>query len=545
MAISADGNTAIVGGYADNGNVGAAWVFTRSGGVWSQQGTKLVGTGGDAHSWQGACVAISADGNTAIVGGPGHSLYPSVGAAWVFTRSEGVWSQQGSKLVGTDAVGAARQGTSVAISPDGNTAIVGGYADDSKIGATWVFTRSAGAWSQQGGKLVGTGAVGAAAQGNSVAASADGSTVIVGGYDDDRPSYLGAAWVFTRTGGVWLQQGSKLVGTDAVAPSLQGYSVGISSDGNTSIVGGLYDAGAGAAWVFTRSGGVWSQQGSKLVGTGVDMPALQGASMAISGDGTTALVGGYGDNYEAGAAWVFVSSATQLAFLQQPTSTTAGQPLTPAVTVQLQDGGGNPVAQAGVTITVSLPSGTGTLGGTLSEVSDTSGIATFNDLSIELVGSKRLAAVNPGRTSAVSSAFAITAGPAASIVVTGGTPQSTPIYARFAEPLRVTVTDAFGNPVAGALVAYSAPSSGSSAGLTDGGSASTDASGRASMTATANGIVGGPYLVSAAIGTLPPVRFSLTNLQGPANAIPMLGGLGLLGLALLVLTAGAIGVHKL
>ena len=89
--------------------------------------------------------------------------------------------QQGPKLVGTGAVGDADQGFSVAVSADGNTAIVGGPKDNAAAGAAWVFTRSGGVWSQQGSKLVGTGAVGAAAQGCSVALSADGNTAIVGG----------------------------------------------------------------------------------------------------------------------------------------------------------------------------------------------------------------------------------------------------------------------------------------------------------------------------------------------------------------------------
>ncbi len=129
---------------------------------------------------------------------------------------------------------------------------------------------------------------------------------------------------------------------------------------------------------------------------------------------------------------------------------------------------------------------------------------------------------------------------AANIVATGGTPQSAPISSAFALPLQVTVTDAAGNPFAGAAVTFSAPSSGASASLSNGGSATTDANGHASVTATANGVAGGPYLISATTGTLPAVTFSLTNLQGAANAIPMLGGLGLLGLALLVLAAGAV-----
>lgn len=111
--------------------------------------------------------------------------------------------QQGSKLVGTDAVGGANQGHSVALSTDGDTAIVGGSNDKSNTGAAWVYTRSGNVWTQQGSKLVGTGAVGiGAAQGYSVALSADGSTAIVGGPDDNYkyPSAAGAAWVYTRSG---------------------------------------------------------------------------------------------------------------------------------------------------------------------------------------------------------------------------------------------------------------------------------------------------------------------------------------------------------
>ena len=80
---------------------------------------------------QGFSVALSGDGNTAIVGGPGDNV--QLGAAWVYTRSGGVWTQQGSKLVGTGAVGSAHQGISVALSADGNTAIVGGTTDNAGI----------------------------------------------------------------------------------------------------------------------------------------------------------------------------------------------------------------------------------------------------------------------------------------------------------------------------------------------------------------------------------------------------------------------------
>ena len=99
-----------------------------------------------------------------------------MGAAWVYTRSNGAWTQQGPKLVGDDGVGGGGQGISVALSADGNTAIVGGPSDNFVTGAAWVFTRSGGVWTQQGDKLVGTGAVGSDVfQGASVTLSADGN----------------------------------------------------------------------------------------------------------------------------------------------------------------------------------------------------------------------------------------------------------------------------------------------------------------------------------------------------------------------------------
>jgi len=124
----------------------------------AQQGSKLVGTGAMGPAQQGNSAAISADGNTAIVGGREDNTW--AGAVWVFTRSGGVWSQQGDKLVGTGAAVTpggliAWQGVSVGISADGNTAIVGGFADDGGFGAAWVFTRSGGvvAAGQQAGRL--------------------------------------------------------------------------------------------------------------------------------------------------------------------------------------------------------------------------------------------------------------------------------------------------------------------------------------------------------------------------------------------------------
>jgi FG-GAP repeat len=106
-----------------------------------QQGPKLVGFLSAGSVAQGSSIALSADGNTAMVGGP--SVDAGTGVAWVYIRSADVWSEQ-DELVGTGAAGNAMQGTSVALSADGNTAIVGGPGDNDRIGAAWVLTRSGG-----------------------------------------------------------------------------------------------------------------------------------------------------------------------------------------------------------------------------------------------------------------------------------------------------------------------------------------------------------------------------------------------------------------
>ena len=304
VALSADGNTAIVGGPSD-GSTGAAWVFTRSGRVWNQQGLKLVGTGAVGNAQQGTSVALSADGNTAIVGGPGDSS--QAGAVWIFTRSGGVWTQQGDKLVGVGMSGLALQGMSVAISGDGNTAIVGGSANNNNDGAVWIFTRGQLGWSQQGLRLTGDPG---SQFGTSVALSADGNIALVG--EPAFNSNAGAVVVFGRSGGVWTVQNG-LVGTGAAGAAFQGRSVALSADANTAIVGGSVDNFQGAVWVFIRSGSnSWFQQGSKLVASdavGGQGPSL-GFSVALSADGNTALAGGPTDSSLIGAAWVFTRSGT-------------------------------------------------------------------------------------------------------------------------------------------------------------------------------------------------------------------------------------------
>ncbi len=307
-AISADGNTAILGGLNDSESKGAVWVYTRTGRSWAQQGSKLAGTGATAGSTFGASVALSADGNTALVGGWGDNK--DTGAAWVFTRSGGKWTQQGEKLTGSGESGEGLFGLSVALSSDGNTALIGGPADHKELGAAWTFTRSGEAWSEQGKKLTGTGAKGEAHFGVRVALSGDGNEALIGGPGNN--TLVGSAWVFARALGNWAQQGGPLSGSGEAGEGGFGASVALSSDGATALVGGGADNGdVGAAWVFTKGEGKWAQQGSKLTGGGEIGGAVFGDSVALSADGDKALIGGSLDESAEGAAWAFARAEGQ------------------------------------------------------------------------------------------------------------------------------------------------------------------------------------------------------------------------------------------
>jgi hypothetical protein len=308
------------------------------------------------HSGLGSAVALSADGKTALVGGPQDNQ--GIGAVWVFVRKGSAWTEQ-AKLTATGEIGNGRFGTSVALSGDGNTALIGGPADNGGLGAAWVFTRSGTKWMQRGNKLTGRGenppsetqvreppqaheplggsldcVQGQGRFGESVALSSQGKTALIGGPGDSECD--GAAWVFARSGESLIQQGEKLTGAEEEnfrefhqgeegtigrehIGARFGASVALSSDGNTALIGGPrawptafnsaeVEFTIGSAWVLTRSGSTWTQERKE---NEEPFAGEFGESVALSGDGNTALVGQPGNKGfgEEGAAWVFARSA--------------------------------------------------------------------------------------------------------------------------------------------------------------------------------------------------------------------------------------------
>jgi hypothetical protein len=290
LAVSADGNTAAIGSPPDNLNVGAVWIFVRSGSTWAQQGSKLTPSDESGSGAFGSGIALSADGNALVATAP-HDLVLGEGKFWTFTRSGGAWTQAGPKQRPADAVTFGREAS---LSADGTTALFSGtYNDNGALpGAVWAYSRSGSGWSASG-RFSGAGSA-RSEFGSSLALSAAGDTAMVGGYADgwtpDTPnSEIGAAWVFARSGGGWAEQ-AKLTGADESGAGNFGASVAISGDGTRALVGAPHDSyPRGAVWGFVRSGSSWTQDGAKIAGTSA--LGSFGASVALSADGQQALVG--------------------------------------------------------------------------------------------------------------------------------------------------------------------------------------------------------------------------------------------------------------
>ena len=309
VSVSVSGDTLVAGAYRDDDgglNSGSAYVFTRSESGWNLQ-QKVTASDATAGDFFGESVSIS--GDTVVIGAPfdGDAERFS-GSGYVFSRRRNVWTQQ-QKLTPNDPAARDFFGESVSIS--GDTLVAGARGDDavgSESGSAYVFTRSGSVWSQQQ-KLT---ANDAAADDNfGEAVSVFGDTVVVGAhFDDDRGSNSGSAYVFARSGTVWSQQ-QKLTPTDAQARDEFGISVSVY--GNTVVAGAHGDdddgIASGSAYIFTRSGTAWTQR-QKLTANDAAPQDEFGCSVSISG--STVVVGARGDDEgggDSGSAYLFSRSA--------------------------------------------------------------------------------------------------------------------------------------------------------------------------------------------------------------------------------------------
>ena len=302
-SVSVSGDTAVVGAYGKDDDHGAAYIFVYSGESWSQQ-AKLTASDRMPTDWFGYAVAIS--GDTAVIGAIGDDDDGTEsGAAYVFERSGGSWTEL-AKLTASDPAPNDRFGHAVAVS--GHTAIIGVPKDadsGAESGSAYIFVGDGASWTEQA-KLTANDA----AEGDlfGLAVSISGETAVVGAYgDDDDGVDSGSAYVFVRSGTNWSQQ-AKLTASDAIVQQTFGTSVAVSGD--TAVIGApLDDAGgifSGAAYVFVRSGTSWSEQ-AKLTASDANPSAWFGRAVAISGDKIIvgAILEDTDSPHSSGAAYLF------------------------------------------------------------------------------------------------------------------------------------------------------------------------------------------------------------------------------------------------
>jgi len=312
-SLSLDGDTALIGawGHDDNGaDSGAAYVFIRTGATWTLQ-QKLLASDGQADDSFGSCVSL--EGDTALVGaGWDDDNGVDSGSAYVFTRTGTIWTQQAKLLPADGAVGDLFGG---AVSLSGDTALIGADQDNDNgnwSGSAYVFTRTGTTWTQQAKLLAPDGAT------EDLFGwwiSLDSNTALIAAkWDDDNGDKSGSAYVFTRTGTTWTLQ-QKLIGSDTAAGDR--FGVDVCLDGDTAIIGACYDddmgTDSGSAYVFTRTGTTWTQQAKLLASDGAADDSFCGDTGCTSIDGDTAIIGAwYNDDKgtNSGSAYVFTRTGS-------------------------------------------------------------------------------------------------------------------------------------------------------------------------------------------------------------------------------------------
>jgi hypothetical protein len=293
VALAADGREALVGAQFAN----SAYLYAETAGTWP---TTPVATFRGGSGGFGSSVALSADGRVALVGAP-FTSFNMAGAVYVYKESGGSWDP---RPVATWS-GRPGQflGSSLALSADGREALVGAPVGlGGNGGAAYLYAESAGSW--HGRPVASFSSRLAEGLGSSVALSADGQVVLVGtqyAHSDD-----GAAYLYAERAGSWPSTPTaSFIGTPGVG---LGSSVALSADGRLALVGAPFTSAVnGAAYLYTESAGSWSTVPSATF-TGSLGQSL-GSSVALSGDGQVALVGGPGALLGGGTANVYTKSA--------------------------------------------------------------------------------------------------------------------------------------------------------------------------------------------------------------------------------------------
>ena len=253
-------------------------------------------------------LSVALNGDTVVVGSRrDQDNGVDSGSAYVYVRDNGVWTEE-AKLLPIDGSAEDLFGHSVSIS--GDTALIGAWRDDDNgddSGSAYVFVRSGGVWMEEAKLSPSDGDAGDFFGWTGVI---HGDTAIIGAFgDDELGTDSGSAYVFVRNGTVWTEQ-DKLVPVDGAGGDLFGKAVVVAGD--TAVVGSRWDdvsgENSGSAYVFERNGTSWNEQ-AKLVPDDGQAFDVFGRDVWLSGD-TTVIGAPTADGLapDTGAAYVFVRS---------------------------------------------------------------------------------------------------------------------------------------------------------------------------------------------------------------------------------------------
>ena len=273
---------------------------------------KLTASDASAGDFLGRSVAVHDE--DILAGAPGEdTLGSGAGAAYVWSH-DGTEFTETIKLLASDGAAGDSFGRSVGISHD--TFVVGAMGADAGAtdgGAVYVFVRSGTSWTEEA-KLVPTTPIANARFGTSVAIDED--TVLVGAEG------AGMAYVFTRAGTVWSEE-AVLSASDATFNNGFGMSVALLED--RALVGAHRQDSRGAAYVYSRSGTLWSEDqkvvsGDRNIGDSFGEAVTFGHARMIvvgaprdDGNGGTTDVGATYRFLEQGGNWNQVAKRVGLA----------------------------------------------------------------------------------------------------------------------------------------------------------------------------------------------------------------------------------------
>ena len=315
VSLSADGTTVAIGARRNDGNgnnSGHTRIYSWNGTAWDQLGNDIDGEAADDES--GYSVSLSANGTTVAIGarrndGNGNSS----GHTRIYSWNGTAWNQLGNDIDGEAANDFS--GTSVSLSNDGKTVAIGAHKNDgngSKSGHVRIYNWNGTAWSQLGSDI--DGEASDDESGFSVSLAGNGTVVAVSAHQNDgNGTNAGHTKIYAWDGTTWNQLGNDIDGEAANDGS--GYSVAISTDGNTIAISARLNDGngtnSGQTRIYSWSGNTWSQLGSDIDGEASDDES--GFSVSLSDDGTTVAIGARqndGNGTNSGHVRVFDLSAT-------------------------------------------------------------------------------------------------------------------------------------------------------------------------------------------------------------------------------------------